>query len=300
MRADRAATVGGGSCLPHPQSSRRAPAEAGAPRLALAGRWTERIGLSPPGKRPGERGITLNHQLKVAVYFLATALLAPSLAQAQVTHNVVLTGPAFMIDGTAQVGDATLEVDVDVDELIDSLEMGGIAGYRLEAPRWSLIAEGAFMGLGQSNHGVSMDVDLAVFEVDAGYRFNERVEAFAGLRYTKLNVELATTSPISGEPVRFENDDDFLDPIVGARFATPLSASGRWWAQGRGDIGGFGVSMDFQWQVVLDLGYRPSESWAIWLGYRALTQDFEGAGTNDRLAMDVTYQGPQLGVSWTF
>jgi hypothetical protein len=242
----------------------------------------------------------VNRTLEVAAICLAAALVAPATALAQVTHTVVLTGPAFQIDGTAQVGDATHEIDVDVDELIDSLEMGGIAGYRLEAPRWSLIAEGAFMGLGQSNHGLSMDIDLAVFEVDAGYRFNEHVEAFAGLRYTKLNVELATTAPISGEPLRFQNDDDFLDPIVGARFAAPLSASGKWWAQGRGDVGGFGVSMDLEWQVVLELGYRPSESWAIWLGYRALTQDFDDAGTDDRLAMDVTYQGPQLGVSWTF
>ena len=184
----------------------------------------ERIGLSPPGERSGERRITLNHQLKVAVYFLATALVAPSLAHAQVTHNVVLTGPAFMIDGTAQVGDATPR---STSTSTSSSTASRWAASRATGSRrrgGASSPKGPSWVSGSRTTDVSMDVDLAVFEVDAGYRFNERVEAFAGLRYTKLNVELATTAPISGEPLRFENDDDFLDPIVGARFATPLSS----------------------------------------------------------------------------
>ena len=89
-----------------------------------------------------------------------------------------------------------------------------------------------------------------------------------------------------------KNDDDFFDPIVGFRFATPLSDSGKWRVQGRGDIGGFGVSMDLTWQAILDFGYRPSDSWAIWLGYRALAQDFDDSGKDDRFAMDVDLPGP--------
>lgn len=242
----------------------------------------------------------MNPMPKVALICLAAALVLPAAALAQVRHSVSLIGPLFQISGDAQVGNRELEVDVSVDELIEKLEIGGILGYRAESAKWCFMAEGAFVGLGQSNHGISMDIDLAVFEVDAGYRFNERLEAFAGLRYTKLNVELATTSPISGDPLRLQNDDDFLDPIVGLRFATPLSDSGKWWLQGRGDLGGFGVSMDLEWQAILDLGWRPSESWSFWLGYRALNQDFEDAGKDDRLAMDVLYQGPQLGVAYSF
>lgn len=39
---------------------------------------------------------------------------------------------------------------------------------------------------------------------------------------------------------------------------------------------------------------------AIWVGYRALDQDFEGAGGRGLFAMDATYQGPELGVTFTF
>ena len=55
------------------------------------------------------------------------------------------------------------------------------------------MAEGAFVGLGQSNHGLTMDLDMTVIEVDAGYRLGERSEVFAGVRYTGLDVKLAGT-----------------------------------------------------------------------------------------------------------
>lgn len=35
----------------------------------------------------------------------------------------------------------------------------------------------------------------------------------------------------------------------------------------------------------------------VWLGYRALNQDFEDAGDGDRFTMGVTYLGPELGVT---
>jgi hypothetical protein len=156
------------------------------------------------------------------------------------------------------------------------------------------------MGLGQSQDGRSMDVDMTVVELDAGYRFSEAAEVFLGVRYTDLSAEVATTRPISGEPVHAKSGDSFFDPIVGLRFATPVSESGKWMAQGQGDVGGFGVGMDLEWQAKLDLGYRPSDWATIWLGYRALNQDFEDAGDRGLFAMDATYQGPELGATFTF
>lgn len=234
----------------------------------------------------------------ITVAFLATGVLAPPAALAQTAHSITLYGVGFQIDGTAAVGDLTADIDVDVDEFIDKLEMGGIASYRLQTPKWSFVTDGAFMGLGQSQNGRSMDVDMTIVELDVGYRFSEAVEAFLGVRYTDLSAEVATTRPISGEPVQAKSGDDFFDPVVGLRFVTPLA--GKWMVQGQGDVGGFGVGMDLQWQAKLDLGFRPSEAVTIWLGYRALNQDFEDAGERELFAMDVTYQGPELGVTFTF
>ncbi len=235
---------------------------------------------------------------RIAALCLTPLLLAPLAALAQTTHSLTLYGAGLQISGTASVGDATTDIDVDVDEFIDNLEMGGLASYRLQTPKWSFSLEGAFFGLGHSQDGRSMDVDMTVAEVDAGYRFSPVLEAFAGVRYTDLSTEVATTLPISGEPFHAEAGDDFFDPVVGLRFSAPLAES--WLVAGQGDVGGFGVGMDLQWQAKLDLGWRPSESVTILLGYRVLAQDFDDAGDRGVFAMDATYQGPELGVTFTF
>jgi hypothetical protein len=57
--------------------------------------------------------------------------------------------------------------------------------------------------------------------------------------------------------------------------------------------------MDLTWRVEANIGFEASRLVDIWFGYVALGQDFD-AGPNDRLAMDVVYQGPQLGVFFKF
>ena len=242
----------------------------------------------------------MNSTPKVTTLCLAMVLSSPALALSQAMHSVTLGGPFLQVTGDARLGTHDLDVDLSVDEVLDKLELGGVLDYRLESPKWSFMAEGAFVGLGQSAHGLAMDMDITIVEADLGYRFNEYSEVFAGVRYTELTAEVAGAHPVSGDPFAIKNDDEFVDPLIGLRFATPLSESGKWRLQGRGDIGGFGVSMNLTWQAIVDLGYRPGEAWTFWLGYRALSQDFDDAGKDGRFAMDVLYQGPQVGVTWAF
>jgi hypothetical protein len=143
-----------------------------------------------------------------------------------------------------------------------------------------------------------MDLDMLVLELDAGYRFNPTAEVFVGVRYTDLQAQVQGNTPISGEPFDVENGDEFIDPVVGFRFSKPFAET--WLVAGRGDVGGFGVDMDMQWQAKLELGWRPSEHWTLSAGYLALDQDFEDAGDGGRFAMDVTYQGPLMGLTYSF
>lgn len=242
----------------------------------------------------------MNRTLRASATGLVLALAGPAVARAQVTQSVALYAPALQVTGSAQVGNATTEVDVSASELLDKLELGGVAGYRLETPRWSFIAGAAYVGLGQSKGDLSIDVDLFLAELDGGYRLTEAVEVLLGVRYTAVGVRVEGTKSVSSKPVDVKNTDSFVDPIVGMRFATPISRSGKWMVQGRGDVGGFGIGMDLQWQALLDFGYRPGDAWAFWLGYRALSQDFEDAGEHDVFAMNVVYQGPQFGVTFAF
>lgn len=230
--------------------------------------------------------------IAIVVLTLATA------ASAQSTQTVVLYGIGASIKGTAQVGSTTADISVDTDTVFDNLEMAGMARYRNETPKWSFVVDGVFLGLEGSNGTVTGDINMTIGEFDAGYRFNPVAEAFAGIRYTDLSMEARTTRPVTGEQVIVKNGDQFIDPIIGVRFAKPLS--GRWMLQGQGDVGGFGVGMNMQWQAMLDVGYRASDLVSVWLGYRTLNQDFDKSGENGKFGMDVTYAGPQAAVGFHF
>ncbi len=123
------------------------------------------------------------------------------------------------------------------------------------------------------------------------------MEAFAGLRITDLSTKIGLGDPVITE---LESSDTFWDPIIGVRILTPLSQDGRWWIQARGDIGGFGASMDFTWTAMAHVEFKPAEWISIFGGYRALGQDFKDTGANERFDLDVTYYGPLFGVGFHF
>lgn len=231
-----------------------------------------------------------------ASMFLAVLLFAP-LAAAQTEHSVIIYGIGASISGTVGVRDGlTSDVSIDTSEILSNLELAGMARYRADKGRWSSVFDGVFMGLGGRNEGTNLDIDLFIAEFDAGYRFTRNLEGFVGVRYTDLGVSGTTTLP--GRQIEFDNGDEFVDPVVGLRFVTPLP--GKWYLQGQGDLGGFGLDMDFQWQAMLDFGYKPDDAWSVWLGYRGIGQEFENSGNDGRFDMDVIYHGPQVAVAFHF
>jgi hypothetical protein len=70
----------------------------------------------------------------------------------------------------------------------------------------------------------------------------------------------------------------------------------RWFLNGGGDIGGFGVSSDLIWQLNLALGYRFTESLSTLIGYRGFGVDYSSGG----FVVDTIAHGPVIGVSMGF
>jgi len=191
-------------------------------------------------------------------------------------------------------------IDVGLSDILDNLQMIFMGAYRGNNERFSLMADLIFIGLGNSRDtGLvrSADLDELIVDVTAGYRFSPIIEAFAGLRITNLSTKIGLVDPLRRE---LEGSETFYDPIFGVRVIVPLDQDGKWWFQSRGDIGGFGVGMDLTWQAMANFGYKPSELISIWGGYRALGQDFDGAGELGKLGMTVTYHGPLFGLGFHF
>ena len=68
----------------------------------------------------------------------------------------------------------------------------------------------------------------------------------------------------------------------------------------RGDIGGFGISSEFTWNVITIFGYNISQKTTMWAGYRFLGVDYEEGEGPSLNKFDVTMSGPLLGLSYHF
>ncbi|MEE9230363.1 MAG: hypothetical protein V3U86_06625, partial [Acidobacteriota bacterium] len=204
------------------------------------------------------------NRIGVLTFLLSAVTLFPQLAQAQGQssrawqNDVVLYGLAASISGDGQLGPVQQPVDVSFSDILDNLQMVFMGGYRGSSERFSVVADVIYLGLGNSSDTGLVrraDLDQLIVDVTGGYRFSPIVEAFAGLKITDLSTKVGLGDPVITE---LEGSDTFYDPVVGVRLITPLSQNGRWWLQARGDIGGFGASMDFTWQAMANVGFKPS------------------------------------------
>ncbi len=225
-----------------------------------------------------------------------------SLRARRLTRASSLIGRLFMIGGDRiRVGDRSLRPSTSRSEdVIDELEIGGILGYRAESAKWSFMAEGAFVGSRPVAHGLSWTSTWPCSR-PTPVTGSASVASLRGRPLHRARVRSPARDRSPARRSTPKNDDDFFDPLVGFRFATPLSGSGKWRAAGpRRHRRLRRLAWISPGRRSLDLGYRPNDHWSFWLGYRALAQDFDGEGKDGRFGMDVVYQGPQLGVAYTF
>jgi hypothetical protein len=142
---------------------------------------------------------------------------------------------------------------------------------------------------------VTADLDVAgvLAAVSGFWRLADRerwsVDALAGARYWSIDTEFAVRGAGSAE-----GGQRWADPLVGARAALRLGR--RWDLQVMGDVGGFGVGADLQWEVVGRAAFAVTERVAVAAGWRHLAFDYE----EDGFALDASLTGPFLAVDFRF
>ena len=98
-----------------------------------------------------------------------------------------------------------------------------------------------------------------------------------------------------GDQIEFHSaDKDWADPIVGLR--GQWNINDKWYLAGKGDIGGFGVSSDFTWNLQATVGYNFNECVSAEIGYRYFDTDYDDGG----FTYDVAQAGLLLGVNFRF
>ncbi len=138
------------------------------------------------------------------------------------------------------------------------------------------------------------------------------LEMLAGGRYwhqeLDVNVALAGTLDIDRlvihgqEALARSGSVDWVDPFIGARLRWQPAAGEE--VALRGDVGGFGAGSKFTWQVLGTYNwYLCTYSSLVldgYLGYRALSVDYEQGEGVTRYEFDVLQQGPVMGVTGRF
>jgi opacity protein-like surface antigen len=221
------------------------------------------------------------------------------------------------VDGDSTVDGGTVELDLDLSDVLDLLEFG-ISG-RVEAWKgdFGFILDSWYvdLGLDVTTPGPGIDVDIQQGQIDlllgyqagrwpvgapdseteAGWKPHLFLDLMGGGRYVHLKQEI-TFSP--GPDLG--GDKDWIEPVIGARLV--LEATERISFVARADASGFGVpeASDLTWNFLAGIGYHPWERASIGAGYRVYSIDYSDGDGADEFGFDATMHGPYLTFVYQF
>ena len=219
------------------------------------------------------------------------------------------------LNGTNTVGIVTVPIDAPFSDLAENLDSAFSVHFEFGKNRWTGAIDWADIRL---KSAMSMDdlTIIGIVEVDsrfsinmgelwASYRFTEldnrnAVELLFGLRYNRQAQDLLVTSQggIVETDLSGGFDEDWVDPIIGARYWRPLGKKERFWVNARVDLSAR-VSSDEAVNIQFGGGWNISKLVGLAFQYRYLDMEYDnGESGADFWALDLTQQGVLLGVAF--
>jgi len=213
---------------------------------------------------------------------LAAAVLAAAPAFAQEPAPGTETGfpkdwrfsvqPYFFLSGVAGSVTAdplTFPINSNFSDLLDNVQISAFLAFVAERGRWGTYADIQYVSLKGEGAGdrlpASLELDNLIAEADLTLRPTNAptLKFLAGMRVYSIDQTLTI-----GEQEPLTANVTVYDPIVGAVGTWDLSRA--WGFFVRGDIGGFGVSSEFTYQMMVQFLWRVSDTIGIPMGYRVL------------------------------
>ena len=232
------------------------------------------------------------------------AALQPASAQSESSWSnqglIYLLGPT--LDGTSGIGPIDTDVDMSASDVFETLDGAFLGMYRGEGERWGVMIDVVYMDLkaeGAGDGGAfsgEVEVEQTTAIASATYRLSPSTQLMAGALYNDVSAGISLKGPT--DRIREQSaGDDWVDPIVGALFETPIGA-GNWSFTGSAQIGGFGVGADLVTILTGSFSYRFNNWSSIDIGYRYLDFDYEDGDGLERFKFDMKEHGPAIG--WRF
>ena len=149
------------------------------------------------------------------------------------------------------------------------------------------------------NLNVLVGLDVSIVELGGFFRpsgTDSGVDYLFGVRNINVDKTLLLT-PVSGGPTqRFDSDPQFTDVFAGARFLHRINDN--WDMTLRGDLS-FGDS-EGTLNLLASVGYRFNSTFALNLGYRHMTIEYEDNVGGEIGTTDIEMSGPILGFVFRF
>ena len=226
----------------------------------------------------------------------------------QFTIAPYLWAPRTEIDLT--LGPLTRSTTIEFfDDVVDNLNLGFTGHFEANWREWTGLLDLLYLKLGKDETtaaGIQTDLDYEqlFFEFGGTYRFATlpvgrtgriTLEALAGGRLMYVDAELTI-----GAQSR-SRSTTLVDPMFGGRIAYHITDTVALWF--RGDVAGFGISdsqSELTYNLIAGLNWRFTHVAAAFVGWRYMHVDVEkgtGVGTLD---VDVSFNGPFLGVNFYF
>lgn len=198
------------------------------------------------------------------------------------------------LTGSVTVEAITIPLNSQFADLLDNVELGAFLNLRAEKRRWGINADFQYINLAAKGTGpgeTSLDLKNVIGEIDLLYRPAKaptlRFLVGARLYSVKQQVRLLGRDlPAVSTTV--------IDPIVGSFGSWKLHD--RWDFELRGDIGGFGLSSEFNYQMMALFVWGVGDTIRVPFGYRVLGFQIR----NEDLWMNTRMSGLVLGLDARF
>ncbi|HUN81980.1 MAG TPA: hypothetical protein VMV81_10795 [Phycisphaerae bacterium] len=201
----------------------------------------------------------------------------------------------------------SLNVDVGFSDIFDAIDwfpppvmMSGEVRYG----RFGFVSDFIYLGLedsgGRTRGPISATADVklnaAIWTFGGSYRVIENdpvtLDLLAGGRVWGMDVKAKLTGPLAVR--QGSGNQTWVDPIIGIAGRVELGSG--FALQAEGDVGGFGLVSDIDWQVVGTLQYQINDSISMDAGYRYLAVDYKNGG----FLFDAALSGPIIGATFRF
>jgi hypothetical protein len=207
--------------------------------------------------------------------------------------------------GLTSVGSHSASMHASIGELLSDFKFGLVGAAEVRSDRWLLNGDLTWMRLGDAKSVPISDVstasaDVRISEViwtsKIGYRLFDgeylKGDVNLGVRYWHLGQRFKLNPP-GIDASAFQNWADF---VTGGRVQLPLGMSEKVSVEAGGDVGGWGLAADLDYQFFAGLNYKTGKHGKLLAGYRYMLIDYRRNGG----VYNVITAGPVLGATWNF